>query len=70
MTYISTFEQEGEVRGLKDGIALALKIKFGEAGRQSAAEVRQISDLEILRRVMASIETAASVDEIRELWAE
>lgn len=82
MPYISSFEQvamkkgeargeaRGQVRGLHDGLALALKAKFGEAGQQLAAEMRQISDLETLQRVKASFETATSPDELRRIWAD
>ena len=78
MPYISSFEQiamekgeeRGEARGLKDGIALALKLKFGDAAHQLAAEVRQIDDLETLRRVTASVETAATVEDLRRIWTD
>jgi hypothetical protein len=85
MPYISSFEQvameegekrgetrgekRGEARGLKDGLALALTVKFGKAGRRLAAEMQRISDLETLRRVKAAVETAASPDDIRQVWA-
>lgn len=77
MPYVTSFEkmamEEGEARGeargraegLKDGIAVALKIKFGAAGQQLASELDPINDLETLRRVAASIETAGSVDDVR-----
>ncbi len=80
MPYISSFEQlamkEGEARGeargriegLKDGIALALKLTFGEAGGRLADELRQVNDLETLQRVTAAVETATSLDEIRRVW--
>jgi len=86
MPYISSFEQiamekgeargeergeaRGEARGLKEGIALALKLKFGDAAHQLAAEVRQIDDLETLRRVTASVETAVTVEDLRRIWAD
>jgi len=71
--YISSFEQlametgeaRGRAEGLKDGIALALKLKFGEVGRQLAAELRDVADLGTLQRV-ASIETATSIDEVKQ----
>jgi hypothetical protein len=73
MPYISSFErmamEKGEVRGLKKGIALVLEVKFGETGLQLAAEVQQISDLGTLRRVLASIEAAASPDDVRRVWS-
>jgi predicted transposase YdaD len=78
MPYISSFEQmameqgeaRGEARGRVEGIALALKLKFGEAGQQLAAEVREINNLETLKRVTDSIEAAASPEEVRRIWAD
>jgi len=70
MPYITSFEkiaaEEGEARGLKDGIALALKVKFGQRGKRLIAKVRQTEDLNTLRRVTRSIETAATIDDVRE----
>lgn len=81
MPYITSFEriavEEGEARGeargraegMKDGIALALKLKFGEARMHLAPEIRQLADIDTLKRVADSIETAGTIDDVRRVWS-
>src|SRR5689334_6476984 len=56
MSYITSFEEigieKGRISGLQDGIALALRIKFGEASGAVVDEIRQIADLATLEAVM------------------
>ncbi len=49
------------------GIGLALKLKFQTAGQALFAEVQKQTDLEWLRRFLASIESAATVEDLRRL---
>jgi len=49
------------------GIALTLKLKFATAGTELFAEVQKQTDLDWLRRFLASIESAATVEELRRL---
>ena len=58
---------DGEANGLREGIALAIRLKFGETGRELIREISQINALPTLRRVTASIEGAATVDDVRRL---
>lgn len=73
MPYITSFEQmameKGEAKGLKDGIALALRLKFGEDAKLLVPELRQINDLDTLKRVTDSIEAAATIDDVRRIWS-
>jgi len=77
MPYITSFEQmameegeaRGEAKGLKDGISVALRLKFGEAGKLLIPELRQINDVDTLKRVTDSIEAAATVDDVRRIWS-
>jgi hypothetical protein len=72
--YITSFEQmameEGEIRGraegLRDGIALALRSKFGDAGQKLMAEVTQVHDIERLKRMMAAIMIATTLEDARQ----
>jgi hypothetical protein len=59
---------EGEARGLRKAIALLLGKKFGESGRQLMPEIEKIQDVAMLSRIIESIESATSVDEIRQVW--
>jgi hypothetical protein len=54
---------------LLDGIALALDLKFGDAAALVIAEVRQITDLALLEAILAQIKTAATLDDIRRVYA-
>ncbi len=58
--------EQGRMEGLRDGIALAMRLKFGEAGKALMGDVGQINDIERLKRVMAAIETAASLEDARQ----
>jgi hypothetical protein len=59
----------GEARGLNDGIALALRLKFGQRGKTLIAKVRQTDDLKTLRRVTRSIDKAATIDDVRKAFS-
>ena len=73
MSYITSFEEigieKGRISGLQDGIALALRIKFGEASGAVVDEIRQITNLATLEAIMAHIEAAPSLDAVRQLYA-
>jgi len=49
------------------GIALGLKLKFATAGEALFAEVQKQTDLEWLQRFLTRIESADSVEELRQL---
>ncbi|HZS90228.1 MAG TPA: hypothetical protein VFE42_22375 [Chloroflexota bacterium] len=68
MAYVTSWERLGEAKGLLDGLAVALDLKFGAAGTALLPELEQISDPGVLRRVAERIKTAASVDELRQVY--
>jgi hypothetical protein len=76
MPYITSFEQmameegeaRGEARGLKNGIALALRLKFGQASLQILDEIQQIDDFQVLRKITQAIESAATLNDVRNVW--
>ncbi len=65
MPYVTSWERMGQAKGLLDGLAVALELKFGAAGVALLPDLQQIADPEILRRVGERIKTASSVDELR-----
>jgi len=80
MTYITSIEEigiekgriegliEGRADGLREGIILALDLKFGDAMRPIIAEIQAITDLATLERLKAAIKPAQTLDEIRDIY--
>lgn len=68
MAYVTSWERRGQAKGLLDGLAVALDLKFGAAGTALLPELEQITDPEVLRRVAERIKTAASVEDLRQVY--
>lgn len=61
---------DGVIRAARiDGIAIALGLKFGDAGDDLLAEIRQIEDPAILGSIMAGIGAADTPDAVRAIYA-
>jgi len=60
--------QEGLSEGLLAGIELALKLKFGPAGQEIIPEIRRLTGLALIRAVYARIETATTIDDVRQVY--
>jgi hypothetical protein len=56
---------EGQLRGLLRGISAVLNVKFGAAGTEIMPILQKISDPARLEAILATIETAATLDEVR-----
>ncbi|MCY2993534.1 MAG: hypothetical protein NTY19_37495 [Planctomycetota bacterium] len=75
MPYITSVErlalekghQEGELLGLREGIELALELKFGADGLALMPLVRQVEKIELLRTLRQTLRTAESMDQVRAL---
>jgi hypothetical protein len=70
MAFVSWFEeqfQQAEAKGLHQGIALGLELKFGAAGQALASEVENQTNLEWLRRFFDAIRPANTLDDLRKL---
>ena len=61
--------EQGLKQGLLAGIELALKLKFGPDGPRLLPEIRQITEVDLLRAVHQAIETTATPDALRKLWS-
>ena len=70
MPFVTSIEQVAERRALRQGIEVALKIRFGDEGLKLMPEIREIYDQEQLRTILTSLETIASPNEVRRLWSE
>jgi hypothetical protein len=62
--------EKGRLEYALRGIELGLKLKFGAAGLQLLPEIRNLGDLAKLDAVLQAIETAASPEEVRRVWAQ
>jgi hypothetical protein len=62
--------EKGRLEYALRGIELGLKLKFGAAGLQLMPEIRSLGDLAKLDAVFQAIETAASPEEVRRVWAQ
>ena len=69
MPFITTPERVGLNRGLREGIEVVLRMRFGEEGLKLMPEIREIYEEEKLREVLNALQTAASPDAVRRLWA-
>ncbi len=58
---------EGEIRGLLEGIELALDIKFGEEGLARMERIREIRDIKKLETVKERIRKASKIEDVEEV---
>lgn len=72
MPYVTSIErlaeEEGWERGLKRGIRVLLKSRFGEEGLQLMPEIDVIRDGDLLEMILDQSSTAPSVEQLRECW--
>jgi hypothetical protein len=69
MPYMLRIERIARSEGMLEGIEQCLELKFGSAGLQLMPEIRQLTDVEVLRAVLQAIKSAASPEELRRVWA-
>jgi len=63
-------EKQGMQQGLLEGIAVALKLKFGTDGEKEMPKISKIQDPKILQAINWGIITANTLDELRNLYRE
>jgi hypothetical protein len=68
MPYITSIQRLGRREGMREGIEVLLRIRFGEEGLKLMPEIREIHEEETLRAVLKALETATSPDEVRRVW--
>jgi len=70
MPYISTAERIGMEKGLAQGLATILEIKFGKAGQQLVQRAYQVEDVETLQKLMAKVKRVKSLPRAKKLFDE
>jgi hypothetical protein len=68
MPFIDFVERRGLEKGLLEGIEKCLKMRFGDEGLELLPELRELRDHELLRKILARIDTAVSPDDLRRIW--
>ncbi|MEH2001006.1 MAG: cytosolic protein [Nostoc sp.] len=72
MQYVTSFErsgiEKGKLEALLKGIALGLKLKFGESGQNLFPEIESIQDVSVLEAVLEGIDTASTVSQLRQIY--
>jgi len=68
MQYVTSFERSGIRLGLLKGIALGLKLKFGETGQNLLPEIESIQDVTMLEAILEGIDTASTVSQLRQIY--
>ncbi len=76
MKYITSIERNAREEGKKEGkeetlikgIALGLRLKFGNSGQDLLPEIEAIEDINILDAILEAIETTDTVDELRQTY--
>jgi hypothetical protein len=69
MPFITTPERLGRIDGFLEALEPYLEEKLGAAGLQLMPEIRQITDIEVLRAVLQALKKGAGPDELRRIWA-
>ena len=69
MPFVTSPERVGRRTGLRMGIESLLRVRFGDDGLRLMPEIHDIHEEEKLLAILKALETAASPDEVRRLWA-
>ena len=69
MPYVLSAQAVYHSRGLRRGIEACLKLRFGAEGAKLKREIEEVYGEERLEAILKALESEASLDEIRKLWA-
>jgi hypothetical protein len=69
MPFITTPERVGNRRGLRRGIELVLKVRFGEEGLKLMPEIRDIHEEELLEAILTGLGNADTIEAVRRIWS-
>jgi len=68
MQYVTSFERIARREELLKSIPVCLRLKFGSLGQTLLPEIEQIEDLRKLSAILEAIETANTVEELRQIY--
>jgi hypothetical protein len=67
MPYVTSIERLGRCDGLRLGIEVLLRVRFGDEGLRLMPEISEIYEDDRLEAILHALGTAASPDELRPL---
>ena len=62
--------EQGREKGLLEGIECMLEMRFGTEAESILREIRQLSNVEVLERVLRSAKTASRPEDLVALWSD
>jgi flagellar biosynthesis/type III secretory pathway protein FliH len=62
--------EQGREQGLLEGIECMLELRFGTRAESILREIRQLSNVEVLERVLRSAKTASRPEDLVALWSD
>lgn len=68
MRYVTSFERIARREELLKSIPVCLRLKFGSLGQTLLPEIEQIEDGRLLETILEAIETANTVEELRQVY--
>ena len=68
MPFVTTPERVGIRKGLRRGIEVLLKLRFGNEGLKLMPEIQEIHEEEKLDAILKAVGTAVDLEAVRRLW--
>jgi hypothetical protein len=68
MPFVTTPERVGIRKGLRRGIEVLLKLRFGDEGLKLMPEIQEIHEEEKLDAILKAVGTAVDLEAVRRLW--
>ena len=66
MPYVTSFERFGEAKGLREAIAIGLKLRFGPEGLKLLPRIRGVEEANVLRAILTAVHKAKTLATFRE----
>jgi hypothetical protein len=69
MPFVTSIERSGRRAGMRKGIESLLRVRFGDEGLKLMPEIHDIHEDEKLDMILKTLETAPSLDDVRQLFS-
>ena len=68
MPYVTSIERLGIEKGIKNAIEMVLEARFGASAVSVMSEIRQLSDAELLEKILRQASTVDRLEDLAGLW--